>query len=131
MAHYAYVNDENIVTQVVVGKNEDEAPGNWEAYYGAIRTSYNTRGGVHYDAETGEPSADQSKALRYNYAGVGFTYDPDFGADGAFIPPKPFPSWTLNADTALWDAPVPMPETEGMWVWDEAAQEWVDATPVE
>lgn len=131
MAHYAYVNDENIVTQVVVGKNENEAPGNWEAYYGAIRTSYNTRGGVHYDAETGEPSADQSKAFRYNYAGVGFTYDPDFGADGAFIPPKPFPSWTLNADTALWDAPVPMPETEGMWVWDEDAQEWVDATPAE
>ncbi len=63
-----------------------------------------------------------------NYAGIGFTFDPDCGPDGAFIPPQPFPSWTLNPDTALWDAPVPMPDEGGPWMWDEATLSWVELT---
>ena len=122
MAHYAYLDDNNIVTQVIVGKDENHGDTDWEAYYGAVRTSYNTHGGQH--ANGGTP-------FRYNYAGIGFTFDPDFGPDGAFIPPQPFPSWTLNQTTALWDAPTPMPETEGMWSWDEDSLSWVDLTPAE
>ena len=119
MAHYAYLDESNIVTQVIVGKDEGEDGIDWEQYYGAVRTSYNTHGGEH---PNGTP-------FRYNYAGIGYTFDPDFGTDGAFIPPQPFPSWTLNQSTALWDAPVPMPETEGMWAWDEDSLSWVDMTP--
>lgn len=121
MAHYAYLDENNIVTQVIVGKDEGEDGIDWEQYYGAVRTSYNTRGGQHPD---GTP-------FRYNYAGVGYTFKPDFGPDGAFIPPQPFASWTLNPTTALWDSPTPMPETEGDWAWDEDTLSWVDATPAE
>ena len=121
MAHYAYRDANNVVTQVIVGKDEWEGDTDWEAYYGAVRTSYNTPGGEH---PGGTP-------FRYNYAGIGFTFDPDFGEHGAFIPPQPYPSWVLNPDTALWDAPVPMPETEGMWAWDEDAGAWLDLTPPE
>ena len=123
MAHYAYLNESNIVTQVIVGKDEGENGVDWEQYYGAKRTSYNTHGGQHSNGGT---------PFRYNYAGIGFTFSdaPEWAAQGgAFIPPQPFPSWVLNPDTALWDAPVPMPDTPGIWVWDEDAQKWVDATP--
>lgn len=119
MAHYAYLNDENVVTQVIVGKDEGEDGVDWEAYYGAVRTSYNTHGGQH--ANGGTP-------FRYNYAGIGYTFSnaPEWAAQGgAFIPPQPFPSWTLNPDTALWDAPVPMPTEGGPWMWDEDALAWV------
>lgn len=91
------------------------------------RTSYNTRGGVHYGPD-GHPSADQSKAYRFNFAGLGFTFDSNMGPDGAFIPPKPYPSWILNPDTALWDAPVPMPTEGGPWSWDEDTLAWVALT---
>jgi hypothetical protein len=111
------LDESNIVTQVIVGKDEDEGDTDWEAYYGAVRTSYNTHGGQH--ANGGTP-------FRMNYAGIGFTFDPDFGVDGAFIPPHPFPSWTLNPATALWDAPVPMPEQGGPWAWDETSLSWVE-----
>ena len=126
MAHYAFLDNDNIVSQVIVGKNENER--DWESYYSAIlgqrckRTSYNTRGGVHYNPETGEPSADQSKALRYNYAGIGFTYDEE---RDAFIPPKPFESWVLDEDTCLWTAPLPYPEDGQTYTWDEDAGDWV------
>lgn len=126
MAHYAYIDENNIVTQVIVGKDEGEDGVDWEQYYGALRASYNTRGGVHYDPATGEPSADQSKAYRFNYSGIGWSFYPDFGPDGAFIPPQPFPSWTLNPDTALWDSPVPHPEDGRDWVWDEASLSWLE-----
>lgn len=78
-----------MVTQVIVGKDDDSQ--DWEAYYGALRTSYNTSGGVH--ANGGEP-------FRKNYAGIGYTYDAD---RDAFIPPKPEGDWVLNEDTCLWD----------------------------
>ncbi len=130
MAHYAVLNADNIVTQVFVGRDEDDlAPGvtDWEIYYApgghtVKRTSYNTRGGEHILG--GEP-------FRMNYAGIGFSFDPDKGTDGAFIPPKPFESWVLDEATCLWVAPVPMPvetDAEGNpvpYVWDESAGEWV------
>jgi hypothetical protein len=123
MAHFAKVNN-GIVEQVIVAEPEffdtfvDSSPGQW------IQTSYNTRGGVHYDPSTGEPSADQSKALRKNYAGLGYSYDA--GRD-AFIPPKPYASWTLNDDTCLWEAPVAYPTDGGRYTWDESTTTWVEA----
>lgn len=125
MAHYAYLDENNIVTQVIVGKDEGEDGVDWEDYYGAVRTSYNTRGGVHYDAQTGEPSTDQSRMFRYNYAGVGMVFDPDFGPHGAFYWPRPFPSWILDADKAEWVPPVPIPSGPGPWRWDEEHLQWV------
>ena len=126
MAHFAKVNN-GIVEQVIVAEPEffdtfvDSSPGQW------IQTSYNTRGGVHYNPETGEPSADQSKALRKNYAGIGYSYD---ATRDAFIPPKPYASWVLNEQTCLWDAPVAMPNDGGNYAWNESTQAW-DAVPDE
>jgi len=101
--HFAKVNN-GIVEQVIVAEPEffetfvDTSPGEW------IQTSYNTHGGVHYDPSTGEPSADQSKALRKNYAGVGYTYDRE---RDAFIPPKPHEDCVLNDETCRWESTVP------------------------
>lgn len=102
MAHYAYLDENNIVTLVIVGKDENEDAVDWEQYYGAKRTSYNTIGGIHYNSETGLPSEDQSKAFRKNYAGIGFTYD---AVKDAFIPPKPSETSILNDETCLWEEP--------------------------
>ena len=123
MAHFAKVQD-GIVTQVIVAEPEffvtfvDTSPGEW------VQTSYNTRGGVHYQPDTNEPSADQSKALRKNYAGIGFTYD---RTKDAFIPPKPFNSWLLNDATCLWEAPVAYPTDGQAYKWDEDTTNWVVA----
>ncbi len=124
MAHFAKVNN-GIVEQVIVAEPEffdtfvDSSPGQW------IQTSYNTRGGVHYNPDTNEPSADQSKALRKNYAGIGYSYD---AQRDAFIPPKPYASWLLDDQTCLWNAPVPYPTDGGRYTWNEANQTW-DAVP--
>ena len=122
MAHFARIKN-GIVDFVIVGRDEDENKEDDLAHDGWIyrRTSYNTRGGVHYGPD-GHPSLDQSKAFRKNYAGIGYTYNADIDA---FVPPKPFPSWVLNNDTAQWEAPVPMPEG-GMYSWDEATGSWVE-----
>ena len=126
MAHFAKVNN-GIVEQVIVAEPEffetfvDSSPGQW------IQTSYNTRGGVHYNPETGEPSADQSKALRKNYAGIGYSYD---ATRDAFISPKPYASWLLDEQTCLWNAPVPYPTDGGRYTWNESTQAW-DAVPDE
>jgi len=119
MAHYAYINENNIVTQVIVGRDEGELGIDWEGYYGAKRTSYNTHGNNH---PSGNP-------FRYNFAGVGFSFDPSFGEDGAFIAPKPFPSWTINLQTALWEAPTPMPLENGPWHWNEEILNWQQEIP--
>ena len=121
MAHYVVLDSNNIVVNGFVGRNEGEDGVDWEQYYSAKRTSYNTRGGVHYDPDTNEPSADQSKAFRKNYAGLGYTYDE---VRDAFIPPQPYPSWTLNESTCLWDAPVPYPDDNQMYLWNEDTQQW-------
>jgi len=121
MGHFAKVQD-GIVTQVIVAEPEffdtfvDNAPGQW------IQTSYNTRGGVHYQPNSNTPSDDQTKALRKNYAGIGFTYD---ATRDAFIPPQPFASWTLNDDSCLWEAPVAYPDDGEMYRWDEDTTNWV------
>ena len=120
MGHFAKVSN-GIVTRVIVAEQEffnnfvDDSPGQW------IQTSYNTRGGVHYNPNTNEPSEDQSKALRKNYAGIGYTYD---ATKDAFIPPQPFNSWTLNEDTCLWDSPVPYPEDGKLYKWNEELVNW-------
>lgn len=120
MAHYAFLDENNIVTEVIVGKDEGEESINWEAHYGNFqgqvckRTSYNTSGGVHNNGGT---------PYRKNYAGVGYTYDE---ARDAFIPPKPYPSWLLDESTCQWEPPVPMPE--GLYRWDEDAGEWIEYT---
>jgi len=125
MAYYAFLNENNIVTEVITGK--DEGNFNWEQQYSFIRgqlckrTSYNTRGGIHYDPITNVPSSNQSKAFRKNYAGIGFTYDE---TRDAFIAPKPFNSWILNEDTCIWEAPVAKPEDNNMYSWNESTLTW-------
>ena len=133
MAHYAFLNENNTVTEVIVGKNENEDNIDWEVNYGNFRgqsckrTSSNTRGGVYYDAATQEPSQDQSKAFRKNYAGIGYTYD---SQRDAFIPPKPFASWQLNDASCLWESPTPYPTDVGTveapkrYVWNEETLAW-------
>jgi len=125
MSHFAKLDKNNVVIFVTVGRQEDDGlEAELTARTGDVykQTSYNTRGGVHYDPETGEPSEDQTKALRFNYAGIGFTYDED---RDAFIPPKPFESWVLDEATCLWVAPEPYPEDGESYVWDEDAGDWV------
>jgi hypothetical protein len=126
MAHFAKLDENNVVVFVTVGRQEDDGKElRLKERTGDVykQTSYNTRGGVHYNAETGEPSADQSKALRFNYAGIGFTYDPE---RDAFIPPKPYESWVLDEATCLWVAPIPYPEDGASYVWDEDGGDWVE-----
>ena len=119
MAHYAFLDENNIVTEVIVGKNESEDGVDWEAHYGAFRgqtckrTSYNTYGNQH---PNGTP-------FRKNYAGIGYTYDA--GRD-AFISPQPFASWLLNEDSCVWNAPSPYPNDGGLYQWDENSLSWVN-----
>ena len=129
MSHFAKLDENNIVTFVTVGRQEDDGlEAELTARTGDVykQTSYNTRGGVHYT--DGLPSDDQNKALRFNYAGIGFTYDEE---RDAFIPPKPFESWVLDEDTCLWVAPVPYPTDGEAYVWDEDAGDWVAVTEAE
>lgn len=122
MAHYAFLDDNNIVIEIIPGRNEDEVIdgiSDWESYYGAIRnrvckrTSYNTHGGINTLGGT---------AFRKNYGLIGYAYDYQLDA---FIPPKPFNSWILNEETCLWEAPVTMPVEEGkIFIWDEETVSW-------
>jgi hypothetical protein len=112
MAHYAYINSENIVTNVIVGKDEFLDGIDWENYYGAKRTSYNTQGGIHLNGGT---------PFRKNYAGIGYTFD---ATRDAFIPPKPYSSWILNEETCLWSAPISYPSDSKKYEWDENEIKW-------
>jgi hypothetical protein len=85
------------------------------------KTSYNTKGGIHYESENFIPSQNQSKAFRKNTAGIGYYYD---SIRDAFIPPKPFPSWTLNEESCLWDSPIPYPNDGKMYTWNEDILNW-------
>jgi hypothetical protein len=119
MAHYAFLDENNIVTEVIVGKDEGEQDTDWEVHYGIFRgqpckrTSYNTHGGVHVSGGT---------PYRKNYAGIGYTYD---ATRDAFIPPQPYASWVLNDNTCLWESPVPYPDDGERYAWDEDQQQWV------
>jgi len=116
MAHYAFLDENNIVTEVITGKEEGNF--NWEQQYGSFRgqlckrTSYNTIGGVHQLGGT---------PFRKNYAGIGYTYDEN---RDAFIPPKPFNSWILNEDTCLWNSPVDYPTDGENYTWNELTLSW-------
>jgi hypothetical protein len=114
MAHYAFLDKNNIVTEVITGLDETQLiegldPETWYGNFrGQVckRTSYNGN-------------------IRKHYAGIGFTYHADLDA---FIPPKPFDSWLLNEETANWEAPVPMPE--GNYTWDEDSVSWLEVEEV-
>ena len=134
MAHYALINSDNIVTQVITGIDESNTEtlpsefSSWEEFYGSIhnctckRTSYNTKKNVHLEGGT---------PFRGNYAGIGYTYDAD---NDVFLPVKPYESWTLNTDTWAWEAPIADPSVpnESNYSWDESAyqadntQGWVE-----
>jgi hypothetical protein len=109
MAHYAFLDDNNIVTEVITGRNEDEVVdgiSDWEAYYGefrgqrCVRTSYNNN-------------------IRGTYAGIGFSYNEE---EDIFVTPQPYPSWIRIG--SFWEAPTPMPTEGGPWMWVEADLNW-------
>lgn len=109
MAHYAFLDDNNIVTEVIVGKDETDTAENWELFYGnfrsqkCVRTSYNGN-------------------IRKNFAGIGYAYD---AALDAFIPLQPYPSWLLNTTNCQWYAPTPRPEDGNFYAWDELTLSWI------
>jgi hypothetical protein len=113
MAHYAFLDENNIVTEVITGKDEIDTTHDWEHFYGEFRNQVCKRTSYHGN-------------IRKNYAGIGYTYDT--GRD-AFIPPQPFASWVLNEDTCLWTAPVAMPtDPDKRYSWDENTTNWVVIT---
>ena len=109
-----------MVTYVMTGKDETDTTHDWEEFYGnelnqvCKRTSYNTYGGQHLLGGT---------PYRKNYAGYGYTYDEQ---RDAFIPPKPYSSWTLNEATCLWEAPIARPVDDKAYIWDETQLNWVE-----
>ena len=115
MSHFAQVKN-NVVQQVIVAEqsfiNTLDDSNDW------IQTSYNTRGGVHYDPITNQP--DGGTPLNYNYAGIGYNWD-----GTGFYAPQPYPSWTLDENTYLWNPPVPYPTDGQVYTWDETNQQWV------
>jgi len=117
MAHFCKLDENNIVTQVVVVDNKDTAD--------AFGVEKEHIGAAHLEKILGGTwkQTSYNGNIRKNYAGIGYTYD---AQRDAFIPPKPFNSWVLNESTAQWDAPVPMPTDGKMYSWDEATTNWVE-----
>ena len=130
MAHYAILDENNIVIQVIKGIDETDTSQDWEEFYGnqlngvCKRTSFNTSGGKYYDSETEKIITE--KAFRKNYAGIGFTYDEN---RDAFIPPKPFNSWVLNEETCLWESTIEHPNDGKPYNWNEDLMQWDLYTP--
>lgn len=122
MAHYAHVVNGVVQNVIVAEENDKKFIRNYENRIQGelIKTSYNTKGGVHYDPETGEP--DDKEPLRKNFAAKGYKYDKE---KDAFIPPKPYESWQLNEETCLWEAPIEKPSDEKEYVWEENSKSWV------
>ena len=122
MAHYAFLNMQNIVTEVIAGKDETEGPTNWEIHYGNLReqvckrTSYNTAAGEHTGGGT---------PFRKNYAGIGYTYD---YARDAFIAPQPYASWILDSNKCVWEPPVEYPSDGKQYTWNEDTTSWDEIT---
>ena len=108
MAHYAKVED-GVVTQVIVADTREWCEANLGGTW--VQTSYNTKGNQH----------PEGRPLHKNYAGIGYTWD-----GTGFAAPQPFPSWSLNSDTYLWEAPVAMPTDGKRYTWDEATTSWVE-----
>ena len=123
MAHFAKLDENNVVTEVHVVANKDtsDANGVEKEYIGQAFLEKLFGGTWKQTSYNGN--------IRKNYAGIGYTYNADIDA---FVPPKPFASWTLNNDTAQWEAPTPMPADAGtgeppkMYSWDEATTSWVE-----
>jgi hypothetical protein len=116
MSHFAQIDENNIVTRVLVIEQDVVDTGLFGEPSSFVQTSYNTQGGVHKLGGT---------PLRKNYAGIGYTYDKN---RDAFIPPKPYNSWVLNEDTCLYEAPTPMPTDDKKYSWDENTTSWVEIT---
>lgn len=121
MSYFAKVVDGKVVSVISAEADffltfVDSSPGEW------IQTSYNTRGNVHY-GQNGEP--DGGIALRGNYAGIGYIYDREHDV---FYPSQPFPSWVINQQNWLWEAPVSMPTDGKTYNWDESTQSWLEIT---
>ena len=124
MAHYAFINENNIVTEVIVGKDEDDTTdlpegfANWEAWYGDFRgqickrTSYNTKANEHNLGGT---------PFRGNYASIGSTYDEE---NNVFYDAKPYDSWILNTSSWIWEAPIDYPDDGEFYLWNESSQSW-------
>ena len=123
MSHFAKIDKDGIVQRVIVIEQDILDSGNWGDPNNWIQTSYNTRGGVHYAPNSN--NADGGVALRKNYAGIGYKYDAE---RDAFIAPQPFPSWTLNEDTCLWEAPVAKPDDGKTYEWNEETTSWEEIT---
>lgn len=114
MSHFAQLDSNNTVISVLVIEQDVIDTGLFGEPTSFVQTSYNTYGGVHQLGGT---------PLRKNYAGIGFTYD---STRDAFIPPTPYPSWILNEDTCLWEAPTPMPTDDKSYTWDEETTSWLE-----
>jgi hypothetical protein len=112
MSHFAQIDENNIVTQVLVIEQDVVDTGLFGDPKSFIQTSYNTYAGVHRLGGT---------PLRKNYAGIGYTYDK--GRD-AFVPPKPYNSWVLNEGTCQWESPIPMPTDGKLYNWNEDTTSW-------
>lgn len=119
MAHYAILDENNIVIEVITGLDGDETI-NYEEAYGNFfnktckKTSYNTFGNIHLLGGT---------PFRKNYAGIGYKYDLELDA---FLPPQPFSSWTLNVETGQWDPPIPYPKDGKSYSWDNENNVWTE-----
>lgn len=113
MAHFAQINNDNTVIQVIVAERDVISTGLFGNQANWIQTSYNTYAGMHIHGGT---------PFRKNYAGVGFKYD---NQRDAFIPPQPYPSWLLDDNTCLWQPPVSRPDDGQQYIWDESTQSWV------
>lgn len=124
MAHFAKLDENNIVIFVTKGRQEDDGKElELSARTGDTykQTSYNTRGGIYYTNNTNTPDPDQTKAFRKNYAGIGYKYDSQLDA---FIPPRPFNSWILNLESCMWEPPIAAPNDGYFYDWDEETVSW-------
>ena len=122
MAHFAEIDENNVVTRVLVVSDDQQDRGHdflsQDLGLGGtwLKTSYNTIAGEHKNGGT---------PFRKNYAGIGFTYDAD---RDAFIPPKPFDSWLLDENKCIWEAPIGMPTDDKIYTWDEKTTSWKEVT---
>jgi hypothetical protein len=121
MAHFAQLDQNNVVTQVIVVNNSDIMENGQESEAKGIAFCRSLFG-----QDTNWVQTSYSGSFRVRYAGIGYTFNPTLNA---FIPPQPYPSWTLNTTTCDWDPPVPMPADGGLYVWDEATLSWKEVTP--
>jgi hypothetical protein len=134
MGYFAKLNEKNEVVEVhslsnfVFEKNNMDNEAEGILFLASIfnhlswkQTSYNTKGGIHYNPITNQPSENQTKAFRKNFAGIGYTYDEQ---RDAFIPPKPYDSWILDEFSCLWESPIPYPNDGSMYEWNEETLSW-------